>query len=291
VVRKNRDGYRSLPVWRSPFLFVVLLLGGGASFAADDTKPSELKAKFHQDFRVAEINNPVLRRIGVGARWEPEGARITLPAGMGVQPAAGVAPDIKLQGDFEITGAYEVLSADRPDTGYGVGVSLYAAIDPKTNDAVSLARRVMRDGAAKFVSNRMTPANGKLKDQVKTLPSAAPAGKMRIQRIGAQVRFSVAEGDNQEFTPMDEVKFGTADVQFVQFSGNAGNSASGLDLRLLDLTVRAERFLGGDQPPVAAAEARSRGWLAAGLGIVLVLTSSLALWLALRRRRVEKDAS
>ena len=95
--------------------------------------------------------------MGVGVQWEPLGARITLPPGQ----SAGVAPSFTVQGDFEITTSYEILKSATPATGYGVGVSLYAAIDPDTNDAVSLARRTMPDGRTLFVSNRMTPAPGR----------------------------------------------------------------------------------------------------------------------------------
>jgi serine/threonine protein kinase len=56
---------------------------------------------------------------------EPEGMRITLPATY-VHPFGGIGYLIEqgLQGDFEVTATVEVLHADPPATGYGVGVVL-----------------------------------------------------------------------------------------------------------------------------------------------------------------------
>ncbi len=36
----------------------------------------------------------------------------------------------RLKGDFEITASDEILKADQPTEGYGVGVSMFVAIEP-----------------------------------------------------------------------------------------------------------------------------------------------------------------
>jgi serine/threonine protein kinase len=260
---------------------------GAAGAAAG---PPALKARFHQDLRSADLEHSLLRPMGEGVSLEADGVRITLPPGQGM-PGAGLATNAEVHGDFEITGSFTILKADRPAVGYGVGVSLFVAIDPDTNDAVTLARRVLPDGRTVFVSNRMTPVNGELRHNVKTLPSTAAAGKLRIRRVGAKVQFLVAEGDNVDFVQVDEVDFPTADVRFVQFGANTGRAESGLDVRLLDFTLRAESFAGAaeswpDLPASDSPRAGGKRWWAAGLCIGLVTFSAgLSVWLYGRSRR------
>ncbi len=262
---------------------------GGTGAAA---APPELKARFHQDLRSADLTDSQLRTIGEGVRLEAAGVRVTLPGGQGVPPAAGLCTNVEVHGDFEITGAFEVLKVDRPTTGYGAGVALYAAVDPNTNDAVSLAHRLLPDGKTVFMSNRMTPAGGRLQHKVKTLPATAAAGKLRLRRVGSKVRFLVADGAEAGFVPVDEVEFNTADVCFVQFGGNTGGSATGLDVRLLELTLRGEKLAGVAEPvpevPAASAPPPGRrGWWAAGLliGLAATLCAGLGVWLYARQNR------
>jgi hypothetical protein len=153
-----------------------------------------------------------------------------------------------IHGDFEITGSFEILKADRPSDGYGVGVGLYAAIDADRNHAVSLARRVMPDGRTEFVSDRMTPTNKELAHDVKTLPSKKTAGKLRLQRVGSRIRFLVAEEGQSDFVLVDEVEFSDEDIHLFKFEGNTGKGRSSLDYRLLDFTLRAETVVDTDAP-------------------------------------------
>ena len=171
---------------------MVLVLASVTLGQEPDKAGPELKAKFYQDFLCGDPNNPNLRPVrDANFRWEAGGARVTMPAGAGVQPTAGVAANFKIKGDFEITASYEVLKAEKPTEGYGVGVSLFVAIDPDALDAVSLARRVGIKGGIYFFSDRM---KGNDDHKMATRPSKAPVGKLRVKRVGAMVRFYVAEG-------------------------------------------------------------------------------------------------
>src|SRR5262245_1439987 len=85
--------------------------------------PGQPAAKeYHRDFRGGRPLDSALKRIGPDAqlvtRLEPEGLRITLPPGRKTpgQPV-GVAAKFRLAGDFEITGVYELLSAEPPVKG------------------------------------------------------------------------------------------------------------------------------------------------------------------------------
>lgn len=282
----------------------MLVLVASATIAQE--KGPELKAEFHQSFRGGDPRNPNLRPIREdNFRWEAAGARITLPAGQGKLPTTGIAANFKIKGDFEITVSYEVLNAEQPSEGYGVGVSMFVAIVPETMDAVSLARRIPRKGPAVFMSDRMKPEETKVNHVVKTMPSKAPAGRLRIQRSGSMVRFLVAEGDNTDFVPinqgdakdlMPEVEFGADEIRYFQVGGDAGDSQSALDLRLFDLSVRAEELPNLIELPLRKQQAPSGTPPVAsshGPGIVLILGLTAAgllaigacAWLFFRRHR------
>ena len=148
----------------------------GQGLTEKDSPASNLKAKFEQDFRGGDPKNPNLRFIhDRNVRWETGGVRITMPAGQGKIPTTGVAANFQVKGDFQITASYEVLKAQQPTEGYGVGVSIYAAIDSNAGDAISLARRVGVTGHANFHSDRMTPnpTKGDSDHDVKTRPAGA----------------------------------------------------------------------------------------------------------------------
>ena len=241
-------------------ILLIMLLPGGATVAqektpapaaVDWTKASAGPAEFHQDFRCRDPNPAFVRPTGEQVRWGPEGVRVVLPPGQPKQPAAGLTAEFSVHGDFEITASYRILKADKPDTGYGVGVSLWAAFDPKSADTASMSRRVRKEGTTLFVSDRARPEAGGVKHQVKRLPSRADTGRLRLQRVGGSVRFLGSDNADGEFVALDETSFGTGDVRWLQIGGQTGGSSSGLELLILDLSVRAESLPGLPDTSVA----------------------------------------
>ena len=76
---------------------------------------------------------------------EEAGLRITLPADRTPNQPVGFKTTMVLSGDFEITAAYELLAADPPTTGYGVGVNLGLAPDGARKKYAKVGR-FMRPG-------------------------------------------------------------------------------------------------------------------------------------------------
>jgi serine/threonine protein kinase len=260
---------------------VALLLAGG-----EPGKPAPA-TRFHRDFRALDPNDESLRPVGEAGRPDDRGVRITLPAREGVIPHSGFRSGFGVQGDFEATFAFEVLKADTPEKGYGVGVSLYAALDPTTADAASLARRVMPDGQIQFISDRLLTVNGRLTHQVKTMPSVSAEGRLRLQRVGSRLHYLVADGPDAPFVELAEVEFGRGEVRPLQVGGNAGGSEAGLDFRLLSFTVTTEQDLPGLPGPTTppAPGVRSKGWLAAAVLMALLVLGACTLALYIRRGR------
>jgi serine/threonine protein kinase/predicted RNA-binding Zn-ribbon protein involved in translation (DUF1610 family) len=255
------------------------------------------QANFHQDLRGADLENSLLRPIDERVRCERAGVRVTLSAGDEVRWSSGLATDATIHGDFEITGSFEILKADRPQTGYGVGVGLYAAVDRDTNDSVSLARRLMSDGTTRFVSDRMTPTKDGLHHQSKWVRSTANAGKLRLQRVGSRLRFFVADQGQSDFVLVDDVEFSNEDIELFKFEASAGGSKSGLDCRLLDFTLRVDKLTDtgdftADRFSDASSEVKPRKWLIAlTLCVGLLLSCGAAGWwlFTRQRRRTAKE--
>jgi hypothetical protein len=270
-------------------LLIVACLG-----QVDDRPP----ALFHPNFRDKDLFS-VMRQSGPGLQQDELGVRITLPSGQGKQKSSGLMTSTAVRGDFEATLAYEILHADQPASGYGVGVSLYAAINPDNNQAVSLARRLMSDGSTKFVSNRMQPV--KPRDHVRYLESRADKGMLRLRRVGATMHFLVKEEPAPEFVEVSKAEWSGDDVRLIQVGANAGNSDAGFDIRLVDFTLRAAdlpelqpRVAAGPQAaPTDAPPRRSALWIVGAiLALALLVTAAAALWRSRARRagRPARDA-
>jgi serine/threonine protein kinase/WD40 repeat protein/ribosomal protein L37AE/L43A len=292
-VTRRRNVRRLLYVSLSACLLVCLLAAIGVGIASksdgsahDGESQPKLAARFHRDFHGASLDDPVLRPVGSGVETDGAGVRVRMPAGHGEQTPAALGAKLTIHGDFEITGSYEILRADQPTKGFGVGVNLYAQIDGETKNAFSLARRIVPDGKTLYHSDRMLLVDGKETHRVRPFPTDATSGKLRLKRVGPVVRYLVAEGTRPDFVQLDEVEVGTDDIRYIRFGGHTGGSESGLDLRLLDFTVEAEQLSGIPESALDNPGDRPKRWLvtAAILSSALAL-SSVGAWLYLRRRR------
>jgi serine/threonine protein kinase/WD40 repeat protein len=278
------------------------LAGGVGHTSAKRQRPDAppKQAELQLDFRSLDPASPDWRPIGQKdfVQIDSKGARLTLPAGQGKIWHTGFMSGFAVRGDFTATFSFEILKADTPDTGYGVGVSIYAAVDPKTNDAVSLARRVGLDGKAVYFSNRMKLVDGKPTHNYHSMPATADAGKLRLQRVGSTIRFLVADGPDADFVLLNEVELGASDIRLIQMGGDGGGSESALDARLLRFTLQAQELPGRTElaqvdppsPQGTPPQTRGKGWLAAALliGLFLVLGFvALGTWLYFRRRPAE----
>ncbi len=253
--------------------------------------------EFHPDLRAPDLFRGLMQPTSTELQQDDHGVRITLPAGK-KHPGAGLMTKTAIRGDFEVTLAYEILQVDRPKTGYGAGVSLYAAIDQNNHHAISLARRVAPDGKAQFVSNRMLPTPPR--DWVRSKPSAGSTGKLRIRRSGAVVQFFYQEDPEADFILLNEVEYSAADLRLIQVGANGGNSDAGVDVRLLDFTLTAEALPETAAPPPAPAPARPepaedvpprrRSLWPVVLGLVVLLAAGAATWWFRRQPSARKTA-
>jgi hypothetical protein len=244
--------------------------------------PDKLVAEFHPDLRDPKLIGSTMSLHGTGLKQDEHGVRISLPGGQGKLQPTNLVTNFAVRGDFEATLSYEIIRADRPTSGYGVGVTLYAAIDPDTKHALSLARRVRTDGTTKFVSNRQQPVGPP--NLTRFMDSKAAKGKLRIRRVGWEVHFLVQEGDPPDFVELNRVDWTTDDLRQINVGASGGDSDAGLDVRLLDFTLKAEEFPQKPAPSVAAAPLPSRTFVYVAVALALLLVGAAAgAWWRSRR--------
>jgi RNA polymerase sigma factor (sigma-70 family) len=197
--------------------------------------------EFHHDFRLGMplpewlvMDGPVQdATIDFG----DQGLRITLPPKRDRHHAVGVATRLLFSGDFEITAAFELLSASRPAAGYGVGVSLNLGRVSDRDLFGKIARFVRAEEGSVFVSeywNNHPPKTYALE----SIPTETRTGRLRLVRQRDTLRFLAAAGFERDFQKIDQRIFGSEDLTqlrlVVSDSGEPGNP---VDARLLELRI------------------------------------------------------
>ena len=89
------------------------------------------------------------------------GLQITLPAQRKSTDAVGLMLTARVKGNVEITAAYDILHADQPTTGHGVGFELYVTTDTPTNEGLGLLRVARVNEGEVYVSSRITTQGGR----------------------------------------------------------------------------------------------------------------------------------
>jgi Protein of unknown function (DUF1583) len=247
--------------------------------------------EIYQDFRDKKPLRDELEMVGPGrdqaTKSEVEGLRITLPTTKKWFDPTGVRLNLDLAGDFEITGAYELLSVDKPKGGGGAGVAFNVVVNNKFS---RFGRFVLPEKGGVYL------AECRLKDRpdedrYTTVPTEARTGQLRVIRTGSKLHFLVADGPANVFREIQQAEFSAEAVEGVRFQAANNGSMAGTDIRLIDWKIR----YGAAGPPAQAAapvekqaaapaekqaERPSRGWLMAFLLIAASFVFLIAIALA-----------
>src|SRR5262249_6090548 len=149
--------------------------------------PTELlPERFYHNFRGARKPPAPLRVEGQDAdlvtRPEPGGLRITLPADWN-KPGVWVRPHVLVAGDFDITAAYELLGAEPPRNGGGVGVVL-CAVSPGSKKMAKLCRLVRAMEGDRYLADITDRTSQPTKITTKMVPTQVRGGQLRLVREG-----------------------------------------------------------------------------------------------------------
>jgi hypothetical protein len=228
-------------------LSLYLLIGAlpGTVGAQDLPKYAQV---YHESFKGTRANSKDLVFIGPNAdawmKFEPEGLRITLPAGdPGNRKATGVMTGFGVRGDFEITLSCEVLQEPALLTSLTLAVSLDKPNSRQNETAIH--RRTVPGGFDHYQTQLLMPNDRDTKKGVFGGSSFTAKGKLvrfRLVRVGADVSCSVAEGADGEFKLLSTFPYGTEDLRDVTIRASAGGEKASFDVRVTDLLIRAAGF-------------------------------------------------
>ncbi len=229
-------------------LVVVGLSCGG--HAVGQEKKVELKESYTESFAGPASKHPAWGLYGPQAKstvkFEPEGLRIQLPAGVeGQRPANGVTTRIGVKGDFQVTARYEILQEPAPEDGKSpTRLTMDVVFAPPHYDAATLSRRVVRAGKQSFAWMSLWDADaGKaVSRSLTSVPAKAMTGRLRIERTGTNIAYSFGEADDDTFTRVSVAPFSTDDVAEVRLIAATSGATASLDVRFKEIEVRGEKI-------------------------------------------------
>jgi len=270
-------------------LGLLALQQNGAVRGAD-----ELPAMFYHDFRGRPIPHELTlfnAEEGKFFRFEPEGLRITIPKTW-IHPWGGIGfwTSFGFGGDFEVTTTCEILQADAPPSGYGVGVTLYVA---KPAGGAGIGRLVRVNDKQLLLCNQAIEGPGKNTSwPEKGSPCTDTLLRLRLKRTGTTLHYLWAQGTaGEDFKEIDQCEFGDSEIHRIRLTAGTGRQPCNLDVRLIDLRVRSQTSdlpaASSLSPAGAPSKSRWQVWLV----LALVLTLSVGLWLAVRQSRRARETS
>jgi hypothetical protein len=285
-----------------------------------DTKV-EAKQQYTEEFRPSlkdvakDVSGLVIYGLGASSfvKYEPGGIRITLPAGVPRgRPATGLITDFGVKGDFDITAGFELLNEPQAK---GVSYSsneLRLVVVPNepaepnvwhqsNQNRASIGRSIPMAGiSGSFValSTKWKPEDI-VQDQwgnrqfhkieptwSHSMAATAKTGQIRLVRSGAVLGYFVKDGEGKGFRQYYASEFGTKDLKNVRLVASTNGPTSQLDVRITDLTIRADGFVKETPtlPFVPEADPVSNYLWAAIVVPLAALSAALVAWLAMRRR-------
>ncbi len=220
-----------------------------ARYLLEDMQKTGLIAsqtEFYHDFRKAGITKEKFALAGPNAGLrvltEPQGLRITLPAEPSKKyDGVGVSAKFGIMGDFEVTASYEVIDAPKPMSGRGVGVEFYLMIDSAKRDAIIVTHSFRQNGTQAYECTRVA-ANDQGRRQMSfnfESPADCKTGALRMIRVGSKAMFAYRSEKDKDFRPLASVAVATDDVRYLRIGANPGSGPNAIDVRVLDLRVRA----------------------------------------------------
>jgi serine/threonine protein kinase len=266
--------------------------------ATDQSRQTE----FYQDFRGDTPFSPLLSWTGQEGEEvierQDQGVRVQLTTRRTKKDPVGLVLTCPFKGDFEITAGYELLQADQPRSGMGVGFDLYLMTQSSAREALGLCRVKRADGTDRYICSRMIDQGA----QRQFLPRyvlaggrraadpprpVSPSGQLRITRTGTVVTFFAAEGAAGEFRELHSLSIGPEALKTVRVAAFPGNAVEPVDVRFVDLRVRANGVEAAPAANAAPAPAGRKSWLVPGLivGGAAAALCLVCLWLAGRGRR------
>lgn len=220
-------------------------------------------SSYHANFENSQFDWKSLVPLGPSTLYgwqllkpEPRGLRIVIPyhqsdpkSPFGLKSTLGFAPLYTLEGDFEVTAAYELLAAESFKDGIGPpGADLYLLAE-KTLQGVTFRRCVDRQRKPVYLTiNADTGKDGKRDFQWRFFPAQQRAGSLQLKRSGSTLQFLASEGVNGPFRKLHEVPCTTNRIGLVRVAAITDGNHSTVEVLWKGLTLHAQRLVPVDLP-------------------------------------------
>ena len=121
---------------------------------------------------------------------------------------------LPIQGNFEITAAFQILEAETPTDGFGVGVTLYLQKVPPRDEGATLCRFVRaKDKQILFWDRSIVRPGEETKFDGGSAPCTARDFCLRLKRTGTTLRYQWAPGtEGEDFQEIHKLDFGDEEV-------------------------------------------------------------------------------
>jgi hypothetical protein len=276
-------------------IILVALSSGAAAFAQPVAEPKKYPNEARFDFRGKPLPDELILTPTGADRFvqsEPDGLRITLPKKRGNFSPVAVATRTAVTGDFEITATLEILAAEQPKDGFGVGTTMFINKADSPKEGATIGRLLRPSGKDVVLWDMGFGKKGKdLQFDMDTRPSTDKIFRLRLKRTGAELSYLFGKGiDGDQFEIPPSKTFGTSDLQQVLVRVTSGGQPYAVDARLIELRIRS----GATPAPVAVVEPpaapvqSSRDWLLAALCVLLALALAVVISFGLLLFRIKR---
>lgn len=215
-------------------LFAVVLVAVPAvGFCAEEWSQNFTSGGF--DYNRLQVYGPS-ECVAAGTK----GLQIELKPGK--EPGwAGIEMRGRVEGDFEISGGFEIVDLPEPNTGTGAGLAL-SLKDLEGEWATVQYVRHNKSGP-KWVAHRgKLKSDGKYDSSAEERPTSTKRGSFAIRRVGSTIHYLVDESGTGAFTEIDSAEFTSRPVEFIHFGSKKGGANTPVNVVLTDMTARADNL-------------------------------------------------
>ncbi|QDU52144.1 hypothetical protein Pan110_45160 [Gimesia panareensis] len=173
-----------------------------------------------------------------------KGVRIQIKQTDDYSMSTGVIAPVKLEGNFQVTAKFKILSLPAPPGGYGAGASIVIEIDD--GSYVSFQRVKQADGRQILVAHKALAkqfSSERIHDTTE-LESSDLAGTMRLTRIGSTIRYEYSTEDTpNHFTLVRETNVPTDKINHIRLTAQNGEIQTNVEVEWNYFEIKADKII------------------------------------------------